>query len=123
MEIREVILLLFDVCWKLLKSGVVFNGTIELRYPESLVAGMGIILLVGTLFYAIPKTIFIGALLLVLMFFLDGAIATHLHIKPLNLVTPYTSFTLGYSNGALKNAETAKTGNFYKIKYQFIFKI
>jgi len=105
MEIREIIFLLFNVFWKLVKSGVVVNGTIELRNPESIIAGLGIILLVGTFLYAIPKTLFIGAILLVFMLILDGAIAANV------------------SHGMLKNAQPTTTNNFYKINYQFIFKL
>lgn len=123
MEIREIIFLLFNVFWKLVKSGVVVNGTIELRNPESLVVGLGIILLVGTFLYAIPKTLFIGAILLVFMSILDGTVAANLHLKNLNLATPYSRFTFGYSNGVLKHAETTTINNFYKINYQFIFKL
>ncbi|MEJ5960829.1 DoxX family protein [Pedobacter immunditicola] len=118
MEIREIIFLLFDVFWKLVKSGIVINGTVELRNPESVVAVLGIILLVGVLLYAIPKTLFIGALLLVFMFILDGAIATIVHIEHLNLSMPYSRFALGYDEGVLKKVETTKTGDFYKINYQ-----
>ena len=123
MEIREIIFLLFDVFWKLVKSGVVVNGTIELRNPESLIAGLGIILLVGTFLYAIPKTLIMGSLMLVFMFILDGAIAANVHLNNCNLAIPCSRFTVGYSNGLIKKAQTTTTNNFYKINYQFIFKL
>jgi len=123
MEIREIMFLLFHVIWKLVKSGVVVDGTVELRNPESLVAGIGIILLLGAFLYAIPKTLFFGALLLAFMSVLNGAIATNVHLNNLNLARPCSRFTLGYYNRVLKNVETTKPNNLYQIKYQFIFKI
>lgn len=109
MEIREVIFLLFDVCRKLLKSGVVINGSVELHNPQSFVASMVIVLLVITVLYTLPKTILAGLILLLLTVFLDGFMATDVHVKHLN-------------NIKIKNIKTVDPDNAYLINYQFIFK-
>ena len=102
MEIRELILLLFDLCRELLKSGVVINGSVELHNPESFVASMVVILLIIATLYTIPKTIFLGIVLLLLTVFLDGFMTTDVHIKHL--------------------IETVDRDSAYLINYQFIFK-
>jgi len=122
MEIHEIMVLLFHVIWKLVKSGLVVDGSVELRNPESLIAGLGVVLLAGTFLYAVPKTLFIGSLLLVFIFILDGAIAANIHLKNLNLGTPYSRISCGYANRVLKKPETTQTNNLYQIKYQFILK-
>ena len=104
MEIQEVIFLLFDVCWKLLKFGVVINGSVELHNPESFVTSMVIVLFVIIVLYTIPKTIVAGIILLLLTVFLDGFMATDVHVKHLS------------------NIKTVDPDNAYLINYQFIFK-
>ncbi len=64
------------------------NGAVELGYAEDTVFNLGIVLLVSTVLFAIPRTSFIGALLLTA--WLGGAIATHvIHNDPIfNILFP-----------------------------------
>lgn len=65
-----------------LQTEMAVEGAVEFGYPEHAVLYMGFILLISTILYAIPKTTFIGALLLTA--WLGGAVATHLiHNDPL----------------------------------------
>lgn len=61
-----VLFLLFDAIIKLLKLAPAVEGTVRLGYPEGLVVNIGIILLVCTVIYAVPRTAFLGAVLLTL---------------------------------------------------------
>jgi hypothetical protein len=70
--------LLVDGVAKLFKPAAVVQGTIELGYPESVIVPLGIILLVSTLLYIVPRTSVLGAILLT--GYLGGAVATHVRI-------------------------------------------
>jgi DoxX-like family len=70
--------LLVDGVMKVMKAPVAVAGTIQLGYPESVVLGIGILLLVSTLLYVIPRTSILGAILLT--GYLGGAIATHVRV-------------------------------------------
>lgn len=73
-----ILFLLFDAVAKLFKPEPVVKGTIELGYPESVIVGLGIVLLVCTILYAIPRTSVLGAILLT--GYLGGAVATHVRV-------------------------------------------
>ena len=70
--------LLMDAAGKLVKPEAVVTGTVELGYPESAIVPLGIVLLICTILYAIPKTSVLGAILLT--GYLGGAVATHVRI-------------------------------------------
>jgi hypothetical protein len=70
--------LLVDAVMKFFKPAVVVEGTVKLGYPESTIIGMGIVLLVSTLLYMIPRTAVLGAILLT--GYLGGAVATHVRM-------------------------------------------
>jgi ABC-type transport system involved in cytochrome c biogenesis permease component len=70
--------LLLDGVMKLVKPRVVVEATTQLGYPESVIFGLGIVLLTSTLLYAIPRTSFLGAILLT--GYLGGAVATNLRV-------------------------------------------
>ena len=72
------LLLLMDAVGKLLKPEPVVAGTVELGYPETAIVPLGIVLLVCTILYAIPKTSVLGAILLT--GYLGGAVATHVRV-------------------------------------------
>lgn len=74
-----ILFLLFDSIGKLIQPQEVIIATVQLGYPESIITGLGLLLLLSTLLYAIPKTSFFGALLLTA--YLGGAVATHLRIQ------------------------------------------
>jgi hypothetical protein len=67
--------LLFDGVMKLFKPKFVVDATIQLGYPESVIVGLGIVLTLCTVLYAIPQTSVLGAILLT--GYLGGATATH----------------------------------------------
>ena len=67
--------LLVDGVGKLVKPAPVVEGTVQLGYPESVLLGLGIVLLTCTVLYMIPRTAILGAILLT--GYLGGAIATH----------------------------------------------
>ena len=70
--------LVMDAVGKLLKPKPVVEGTIQLGYPEGVLLGLGIVLLVCTILYIVPCTAILGAILLT--GYLGGAIATHVRV-------------------------------------------
>jgi hypothetical protein len=70
--------LFMDGVGKLAKPKPVVEGTIQLGYPESVLLGLGIVLLACTILYVIPRTAVLGAILLT--GYLGGAIATHVRV-------------------------------------------
>jgi hypothetical protein len=70
--------LILDAVMKILKAEVSAKSTIELGYPESVVVPIGIVLLICTLLYSIPRTAFLGAILLTA--YLGGAVTTNLRV-------------------------------------------
>jgi hypothetical protein len=70
-----VLFLLFDGVLKLMKTPDVVDITVRLGYPENVIAVLGIILITNTIIYVIPRTTFLGAILLT--GYLGGAVATH----------------------------------------------
>jgi hypothetical protein len=68
----------FDGIIHIAKPAAVVEAFAQLGYPLRLSVGLGVLELVFTLLYVIPRTAFIGALLLTA--YLGGAIATQLRI-------------------------------------------
>ena len=73
-----VLFLLFDGVAKLIKPASVVEATVRLGYPESVIPSLGILLLVCTVVYVVPRTSVLGAILLTGS--LGGATATHVRI-------------------------------------------
>ncbi|HEV2830010.1 MAG TPA: DoxX family protein [Pyrinomonadaceae bacterium] len=73
-----ILFLLFDGAMKLLKPAVVVEATVRLGYPETTIVPIGIVLLISTILYAIPRTSVLGAILLT--GYLGGAVATHVRV-------------------------------------------
>ena len=73
-----VLFLLVDGIMKLVKPAVVVEATIQLGYPESVIIGIGLVLLACTILYLIPRTAVLGAILLT--GYLGGAVATHVRV-------------------------------------------
>lgn len=67
--------LLVDGAMKLVKPAPVVEATVNLGYPESVIIPIGVVLLICTILYLIPKTSVLGAILLT--GYLGGAVATH----------------------------------------------
>jgi hypothetical protein len=70
------LLLLADGVGKLAKPEPVVKATTKLGYPESVIVGLGIVLIACTAIYLIPRTALLGAILLT--GYLGGAVASHL---------------------------------------------
>ncbi len=73
-----ILFLLMDAGMKIAKAKVAVDGTKELGYPEESIVPMGIVLLLSTILYAVPRTSFVGAILLT--GYLGGAVATHVRV-------------------------------------------
>lgn len=71
--------LLMDGVMKLLKPAIVVETTVQLGYPQSVILGLGIVLLGCTVLYLIPRTAVLGAILLT--GYLGGAVATHVRVS------------------------------------------
>lgn len=67
--------LLVDGAMKLVKPAPVVEATVRLGYPESTIVPIGVVLIVCTILYLIPRTAVLGAILLTA--YLGGAVATH----------------------------------------------
>jgi hypothetical protein len=67
--------LLVDGVMKLIKPAPVVEATVKLGYAESILLGLGIVLITCTVLYLIPRTSVLGAILLT--GYLGGAVATH----------------------------------------------
>jgi hypothetical protein len=69
-----VLFLTFDAVAKLVKVAPVLQASARLGIPESLVIGIGIVLLICTVVYVSPRTSVLGAILLT--GYLGGAVAS-----------------------------------------------
>jgi hypothetical protein len=76
LSILPALFLLLDGAMKLVKPAPVVEATVKLGYPESVIVGLGIVLLSCTILYLIPRTSVLGAILLT--GYLGGAVASHL---------------------------------------------
>jgi hypothetical protein len=70
--------LLMDAAGKFARPTGVVDGTTSLGYQESVILPLGILLLVCTVLYIVPKTSVLGAILLT--GYLGGAVATHVRV-------------------------------------------
>lgn len=71
-----VAFLLMDGAMKLWKPAPVVEATRQLGFPDSDIAGIGVLLLACTLLHIVPRTAILGAVLLT--GYLGGAVASHL---------------------------------------------
>ena len=74
-----VAFLLFDGGIKAAMLEPAVEGSVQLGYPEATVFGIGLALIVSTALYAVPRTAFIGAILLT--GYLGGAVATQVRVE------------------------------------------
>lgn len=70
--------LLFDGAMKLVKPAPVVEATTRLGYSQNVIVPLGIVLIVWTILYLIPRTAILGAILLT--GYLGGAVATHVRV-------------------------------------------
>jgi hypothetical protein len=78
MSALAVLFLFVDGAMKLFKPVPVVEAFARLGYPDHLAVAIGVLLLVCTILYAIPRTSVLGAVLLT--GYLGGAVATHVRI-------------------------------------------
>ncbi|MDB5216451.1 MAG: hypothetical protein JWO86_4378 [Myxococcaceae bacterium] len=71
--------LLVDGAGKVLRLAPYVEGTAKVGYPADSIVPLGVVLLVCTLLYVIPRTAVLGALLLT--GYLGGAVATHVRLE------------------------------------------
>jgi hypothetical protein len=83
-----ILFLLLDAVMKLAKPAFVVEATTKLGYPESTIVGIGVVLLICTILYAVPRTSVLGAICLT--GYLGGAIATNVRASTpiFNVVFP-----------------------------------
>jgi len=73
-----VLFLLFDSVIKLTRLPPAIEGTVQLGYPAGSVFGIGLIPLVCTVAYIVPRTSIVGAILLT--GYLGGAVASQVRV-------------------------------------------
>ena|ERR1700730_18328232 len=73
-----VLFLLMDGIMKLVKPLMVVEATVKLGYPETVILPLGVVLLICTVLYVIPRASALGAILLT--GYLGGAVATHVRV-------------------------------------------
>ena len=71
-------MLLLSAVMKLAKPAPVVEGFAHFGYPANLILGIGILELVCTVLYLVPRTSILGAILLT--GYLSGAVATHVRV-------------------------------------------
>ncbi len=76
--ILVILFLAFDGITKLIKAPHVLSAMADLVFPVGTIVGIGAVLLVCTLLYAIPQTSVLGALLLTA--YLGGAVAVQVRV-------------------------------------------
>lgn len=79
MSALPALFLFVDGMGKVLKPAPVVEATLQLGYPESVLLGLGIVLLGCTVVYVIPCTSVLGAILLT--GYLGEAVATHVRVS------------------------------------------
>jgi len=73
-----ILFLLLDGIMKLFKPSFVVEATTQLGFPESTIVGIGAILVLSVLLHLLPRTSFLGAVLLTA--YLGGAVASKVRI-------------------------------------------
>lgn len=86
--------LLVDGAMKIVKPAPIVEATVRLGYPERVIVPLGVVLVVCTLLYLIPRTAVLGAILLT--GYLGGAVATHVRAGE-----PWTSILFAVVFGVL----------------------
>jgi hypothetical protein len=74
-----VLFMLFDGISKLALQRQVVEATTKIGYPEDVIRPLGIVILICTILYAIPRTAILGAILLT--GFLGGAVASKVRLE------------------------------------------
>ena len=77
MSALSALFLIFDGAMKLVKPAFVVEATVALGYSEGVILPLGVVLLLCTALYLVPRTSVLGAILLT--GYLGGAVATQVH--------------------------------------------
>jgi hypothetical protein len=77
-SILPALFLIMDGVMKLLKPDFVVKATVQLGYPEDVIQGLGVVVLICVILYLVPNTAVLGAVLLT--GYLGGAVATHVRV-------------------------------------------
>lgn len=80
--------LLMDGSMKLYKPQAVVEATVQMGYRESAILGLGVVLVLSTLLYLLPRTAILGAILLT--GYLGGAVASQVRVGAVafNIIFP-----------------------------------
>ncbi|MBM4250788.1 MAG: DoxX family protein [Deltaproteobacteria bacterium] len=99
------ILLLLDAVMKFVKPAQVVDATLALGLTESTILPLGVVLLLSTLLYLVPRTSFIGAILLT--GYLGGVVCIHLRNAhgPFELSLPVVFGILLWAGLYLRNPD------------------
>jgi DoxX-like family len=79
LSIVMILFMLFDAAGKLFLESHVVEATTRIGYPLSAIRPIGIIALICTILYAVPRTAILGAVLLTGFF--GGAVASKIRIE------------------------------------------
>ncbi|WP_338462001.1 DoxX family protein [Brevibacillus borstelensis] len=104
-----ILFMLFDSIFKFIQPAPVVEGTLQLGYAQHHLAVIGTLGLISTILYAIPRTAFLGAVLLTGYF--GGAIATHIRMDaPLfsHVLFPVYLAVLAWGAICLRNERARK---------------
>ena len=96
--------LIFDGAIKVLQLAPAVEGSVQLGYPADLTLGLGLLQLACLAVYLLPRTAFLGALLLT--GYLGGAIASQVRVDsaPFSLVFPLIIAALLWGGLYLRDA-------------------
>jgi len=78
LSVLAILFFFMDAVMKLIKPAFVVDATAKLGYPEGVIQGLGIALLICTILYTVPRTSVLGAILLT--GYLGGAVASNLRV-------------------------------------------
>ncbi|MDB4914547.1 MAG: Arginine/ornithine antiporter ArcD [Gemmatimonadetes bacterium] len=96
----SVAFLLFDATIKVLQAAPAIKGTVELGFPPDVVLGIGLLQLACLVLYIVPRTSFLGAVLLT--GYLGGAVASHVRVgNPLFSHTLFPTYVAAMLWGGL----------------------
>ena len=103
-----ILFMAMDGGMKLFKPPFVVQATVELGYPETAIAGIGLALLISTLLYAIPRTAIVGAILMTA--YLGGAVASGVRIgAPMfNIILPIVFGVIVWASLAMRKPRLEK---------------
>ena len=96
-----ILFMLVDGIMKVVRTNISIDATVELGYPESQVAWIGLAVLICAVLYAIPLTAMLGTILLT--GFLGGAIASQVRLEEPSALFPAALGILAWVGLALRD--------------------